>query len=206
MLGSRAPSAAQASSIARWLLRNDLAYLEADGPTPRDVSPRSDSGRTGIAKWATRLNPFWIKLPLPHAEAWVNAAARRVAPLLSRPAVALGFLTMLLAWLVLASRWSQFCSASPQLFHPNNWAWFLLSWVGLKVVHELAHAAACHQQGGTVRESGIVLILFAPLAFVDVTSCWRMNSRWARIAVAAAGMYVELVIAALAILGWGLGR
>ncbi|MEZ6078496.1 MAG: hypothetical protein R3C56_23345 [Pirellulaceae bacterium] len=53
-------------------------------------------------------------------------------------------------------------------------------------------------------EAGIVFVLIAPLAYVDVTSCWRMNSRWSRIAVSAAGMYVELLIAAAALVMWSL--
>ena len=40
------------------------------------------------------------------------------------------------------------------------------------------------------------------MAYVDVTSCWRLNSRLARIGVASAGMFVEIVIAALAVLIW----
>ena len=106
--------------------------------------------------------------------------------------------------LVLAARWNEFLVSSASIFHPTNWAWLLGSWVALKIVHELAHAVACDRAGGEVSESGIVLILFAPLAYVDVTSCWRMNSRWSRIAVAAAGMYVELVIAAAAVLLWAI--
>jgi putative peptide zinc metalloprotease protein len=70
----------------------------------------------------------------------------------------------------------------------------------LKLIHELGHAAACRWHGGTVSEAGIVLVLFAPLAYVDVSSCWRINSRWRRIGVSVAGMYVEWIIAAIGIL------
>ena len=40
------------------------------------------------------------------------------------------------------------------------------------------------------------------LAYVDVTSTWRLRSKWARMQVAAAGMYVELFLAAVATLVW----
>ena len=53
-----------------------------------------------------------------------------------------------------------------------------------------------------MREAGLVLILFAPAAYVDVTSCWRFPSKWQRILVAAAGMYAELVIAGVAAIVW----
>lgn len=202
-LGSRAPTADQAKTIARWLLTNGLAHFDSDPPpvrrqtTDHAASPSNPAGRL-IGK----LNPFWIKLPLPGVDGLINRYADAFRPLLSRTAVAVGMLLIMVAAFVLMANWHEFVASSTALFHPGNWVWLLLTWVILKVVHELAHAVACSDQGGSVRETGIVFILFAPLAYVDVTSCWRMNSRWSRIAVAAAGMYVELLIAAFAIFAW----
>jgi putative peptide zinc metalloprotease protein len=45
-------------------------------------------------------------------------------------------------------------------------------------------------------------MFFAPVPYVDVTSSWRFASKWPRIAVAAAGMYVELLLAAVAVVVW----
>ena len=47
-----------------------------------------------------------------------------------------------------------------------------------------------------------MFILFAPLAFVNVTSMWRFANRWQRMVVSAAGMYIELLVAFLAIIVW----
>jgi putative peptide zinc metalloprotease protein len=204
-LGSRAPTAAQAASIARWLLQNDLAYLESDGPPVRQpLAPTENLNQDRTLRLLKRLNPFWIKIPLPNSEHWLNAAAKILRPVFASRAVLLGIFLMVAAAAVLVSRWSEFVSSSASIFHPTNWIWLLAAWVILKLIHELAHAIACERQGGEVGESGIVLILFAPLAYVDVSSCWRLNSRWSRILVAAAGMYVELVIAAVAVLLWTL--
>jgi putative peptide zinc metalloprotease protein len=49
---------------------------------------------------------------------------------------------------------------------------------------------------------GLLFILFSPVAFVDVTSSWRFRSKWQRIFTAAAGMYAELFIAAVAVQYW----
>ena len=48
----------------------------------------------------------------------------------------------------------------------------------------------------------MLLVLFTPLPFVDVTASWRFPSKWQRIATAAAGVYFELFVAALAIILW----
>ena len=50
--------------------------------------------------------------------------------------------------------------------------------------------------------AGITFLFFAPLAYVDVTSSWRFRSKWHRMATAAAGMYVELFAAAIALILW----
>jgi putative peptide zinc metalloprotease protein len=149
-----------------------------------------------------RFNPFWIKLPLSGINSLIDRASRVISPLLSRTAVLIGFAVIVAAVVVLAARWSEFSASSSALYLPGNWFGILVAWIVLKFVHELAHAAACHRLGGEVRESGLVLILFAPLAYVDVSSCWRMNSRLSRMAVAAAGMYVEVLIAAIAVFCW----
>ena len=71
-----------------------------------------------------------------------------------------------------------------------------------KVVHEAAHGIACRRFGGEVPEAGVLLLLFTPMAYVNVTSMWRFANRWHRIVVASAGMYVELFISFLSIIIW----
>ena len=78
----------------------------------------------------------------------------------------------------------------------------LVIWAVLKVVHEMAHGIACKRYGGTVSDAGVLLLLFTPMAFVNVTSSWRFSNRWHRIVVAAAGMYIELFISFIAIIIW----
>ncbi len=202
-LGTCAPTTSQAEVIGRWLLENDLAYLDGDGPPVRRLAGAAASSSQNVAaRLIGRLNPFWIKVPLPYLERWMNVGAGLFRPLMARPAVLLGTLLIVVASIVLVSRWHDFIASSSSIFHPSNWIWLIVTWVALKAVHELAHAVACIRQGGTVRESGLVFILFAPLAYIDVTSCWRMSSRWSRIAVASAGMYLEMVIAAAAVIAW----
>ncbi|MEM1070774.1 MAG: efflux RND transporter periplasmic adaptor subunit [Planctomycetota bacterium] len=206
-LGRRAPTAVQAGTIVRWLLQNELAVLgnEPD-PSRKDNQSVNRARRNRAATlwphWLSKLNPFWIKLPFPKAEQFFNRWIGGVAPLFDPRCVLSGIVLIVIAATVLLLHRTEFVSSSSVLIHPSNWLWLLGSWIILKIIHELAHAIACYRQGATVRESGLVFILFAPMAYVDVSSCWRLPSRWSRIVVSAAGMYVELVIAALALLAW----
>jgi putative peptide zinc metalloprotease protein len=91
---------------------------------------------------------------------------------------------------------------SVQVVSPHNWLCLVLSWLGLKLIHETAHGVSCLSRGGRVREWGLNTVLFVPLPFVDVTSAWRFPSKWSRMQVAAAGMSAELFVAAVAVQVW----
>jgi putative peptide zinc metalloprotease protein len=49
---------------------------------------------------------------------------------------------------------------------------------------------------------GIMLLVLMPVPYVDATSSWAFRSKWRRAMVAAAGMYVELAVAAIAAVVW----
>ena len=49
---------------------------------------------------------------------------------------------------------------------------------------------------------GVMLLVFMPTLYCDVSDAWRLESKWQRILVSAAGMLVELVLASIATLLW----
>ena len=102
----------------------------------------------------------------------------------------------------LAANWQRVGAASADVLSSGSWIWLLLTWFVLKVIHESAHGIACRKYGGEVPDFGVVFILFAPLAYVNVTSMWRFRNRWQRMVVSAAGMYIELLVAFLAVIVW----
>lgn len=198
--GRKAPSGEQAMSIARWLIENELALIEGEQQPARD--PKRPSSSEKKRSVFAKLNPFWIKVPLCR-EGDLLKAISMLLQILFRPlAVLCGLITILAGLLALTLHHSEFVSGVTNVFASNSWIWLAVFWVALKVIHELGHAACCHRFGGKVSEFGAVFILFAPLAYVDVSSCWRMPSRARRIAIASAGMYVELIVAAVAVFFW----
>lgn len=193
-LKSKAFTEQEAVVICRWLLDSGLAEAISVNGTAAGVAEPPKS------RWS--FNPFWMKIPLLAPDQLVKSLVPWLGGMFSVPA----FLLMLLLWtwagLILAGNWPEFVQSSRQLFAPENWLAMGAIWIGLKVIHEFGHALACRRAGGEVREMGLVFILLAPIAYVDVTSSWSFTSRWRRIQVAAAGMYVEFLITAIAILLW----
>ena len=200
-LGREALTQTQANMIVRWLMTNRLVDAST-GDLAADVAIREREDASTATLFG-KLNPFWMKIPVIRSE----HAIRSVTPLLSwmfdiRFVVA-ATIMMLVAILTVGLQFDRFIDSSTNIFSSGAWIWTLATWIILKMIHELAHAAACHRYGGDTSEVGIVMVLFAPLAYVDVTSSWRLRSKWQRMAIAAAGMYVELTVAALAAIAWG---
>ncbi len=72
----------------------------------------------------------------------------------------------------------------------------------VKTLHEFGHAIVCRQYGGEVHIMGVMFLIFTPLPFVDATSSWSFRSHWHRTLVGAAGILVEIFIAAIATFIW----
>ena len=72
----------------------------------------------------------------------------------------------------------------------------------VKIVHELAHGLTCKRFGGTVPELGVMLLVFTPCLYCNVSDAWLLRSKWQRIAISAAGMLAEITLAAAALWLW----
>lgn len=79
---------------------------------------------------------------------------------------------------------------------------FYLGLVLLKVIHEGAHAVAVRHYGGKVHEAGATLVAGLPLFYVEASDSYLFPKKSQRIAVAAAGIVAELVVAAVLVWIW----
>lgn len=198
-MGGQAIKEQDAVTVCKWLIDTGLASTGASRSSGRLIESRQD--RDG-KKQLAQLNPLTPKFPLFNPDR-----------ILWKLNVALGWLFSAASFFVWAavvatgmfqiwSNWDMVISDGWTVFSADNWLWFGVTWIGLKLIHEIAHGIACKRFDGEVRQAGIVMILLIPLPFVDVTSSWRFRSKWRRIFVAAAGMYAEIFIAAVAAIVW----
>ena len=150
-------------------------------------------------------NPVAIRLPGVNASRlleWLDPLAR-VA--FGRTAVALALGLILAAAALVMTHFAAFQARLPEArsyLTPRNAVVLLLAVSLVKVLHELGHALACRRFGGECHEIGPMLLMFAPCLYCDVSDSWMFTSRWQRMAVAAAGIYVELALAAAATFFW----
>ena len=175
-----------------------MAFTAASADASRLAEAAGDKQQGGIAKW----NPLYLKVPLCYPDRLFARISPWINWIYSQPMVIATFVMIMIGAYQVMAHWNEFIIASKGVFVPGRWLWLGLCWLVLKIVHECSHGAVCKRFGGSVHEAGAIFILFAPLAYVDVTSSWRFKSKWHRIYVAAAGMYIELLIAAVAAVFW----
>lgn len=72
----------------------------------------------------------------------------------------------------------------------------------IKVLHEFGHGVSCRHFRGDCHEMGLMFLVFTPCLYCNVSDAWLFPTKWHRIAVSAAGIYVELILASLAAFGW----
>lgn len=188
-----------ASKVAAWLVQCNLANC----PTV-DHSQRLEKQANALQnqKLMGLLNPISIKFKLFDPTRFLDATQGFANSLFTRSFLILWCVVGFFGLYSVASQWSRVSDSSQGILAEGRWMWLLLVWVGLKALHEWAHGVACRRYGGTVPEAGMLLLLFTPMPFVNVTSSWRFPNRWHRFVVAAAGMYVELFISFIAMVVW----
>lgn len=88
------------------------------------------------------------------------------------------------------------------LLSPSNLILLAITMALIKLLHELGHALACKHYGGHCHELGVMLLVFTPCLYCNVTDAWKLSSRWQRMAISAAGIIVEVVLAAVCTILW----
>jgi putative peptide zinc metalloprotease protein len=165
--------------------------------------------RDAQRRWGERVRALGGVLALRFRGINPDPVLDRLVPLvrpLFSPAALAGSLLMVLAALglvavqfdVLRARLPEFSA----FFQAANVVWIAAALAGTKVLHELGHGLTCRHFGARCHELGVMLLVFVPCLYCNVSDAWTLPNKWQRIAVTAAGVWVELVLAAVCTFVW----
>jgi putative peptide zinc metalloprotease protein len=158
--------------------------------------------RKALERQSEPMRYLFYRVPLLRPDAFLDRTVRWFRPLFTRTAFLLWLIAAVASFTVLAIRWREFCDPLGSMLALGNLPllWFLL--VTIKIAHEFGHAYACKHFGGRVPEMGAYFVLLTPCAYVDASAAWGFPRRLERIIVSLAGMYVESMLAMLALVIW----
>jgi len=166
---------------------------------------KRDERRRQSERWQSLLKVLSFRVGSIDATRVVDGLHRKLRSVYSLPMLAVTLAVFAYAFFLLVGQGREVIDRLPslvELAQPRYWLLWLTTIVVVKVIHELAHAVTCKHFGGRCHEIGVLMLAMIPCLYCDVTDVWRLPSKWQRIAVSAAGMIVELVIAAVALIAW----
>ena len=186
-----------------------LAELNAAELLQTEVSPDASglverAARTRRSGWlGSLLYPLALRIPLCHPDSFFERAQPLARWLFGWPGTVMWLLVVLPALLLALQHWQELdADASHRILAADNIVPLALVWLLLKVLHEFGHGFAVKAFGGAVPELGVMMLVFAPLPYVDASAASAFRSKWRRALVGAAGMMVEVFLAALALYIW----
>ncbi|MEO2176203.1 MAG: efflux RND transporter periplasmic adaptor subunit [bacterium] len=169
-----------------------------------DADDEGHAPKKPVAKWAQVLmRPLAIPIPMLDPDHFLTWLISSIRVFFSKP--------VLLIWLsIIVWAVSQAAMSWPELVvHWNarfldtqNLLLLLLVYPLVKALHELGHGLAVKNWGGEVHEMGILLLVFVPVPYVDASASNAFYKKHRRMLVDAAGIMVELFLAATAMLLW----
>jgi putative peptide zinc metalloprotease protein len=145
---------------------------------------------------------LYVRVPLFDPDAWLDRM-RPLIGLLGHPlVVVIWLLVVAMGGVAALGEREALANGAQGLLALDNLPWLYLSLTVLKLCHELGHSFVCKHYGGQVHSFGVMFLIFTPLPFMDASASWRFRSRAQRALVGAAGMIVELFLAAIGAMVW----
>jgi putative peptide zinc metalloprotease protein len=158
------------------------------------------------SEWLQALtNILYIKIPIFDPERLLNGMIRYLWWMFTVWFLLISVAVMLGAVLLVATHFDTFRTKLPSYHEFFRFQTVVYLWVALgvvKVIHEFGHGLSCKAYGGEVHEMGALFLVFSPCLYCNVSDAWTLPSKWKRIVISGAGIYVELIIASISTFVW----
>lgn len=199
--GDQIPTQDDVVELLMQLHSNDLLHCDVT-PDAAELFERYSKRRS--QKWKQWLtNPMSLRIPLINPDAFLSYWADRLAWVFERRGALLWLALVLPALLLAGQNWAALSeNLSDRVLASGNLLILVLVFPLVKALHELGHGFATKVWGGSVHEMGLMFLVFAPAPYVDASAASTFRSRRRRAIVGAAGMLVELFVAAIAMYVW----
>lgn len=150
-------------------------------------------------------NPLSIQLPGWDPDRFLTAAMPYIGWVFHPFVLALAAVIVTVSLLFLGAHFQDVQNRMPEFERFFGWPNLLYLWgtmAAIKVIHELGHGLSCKFFGRECHSIGVMLLMFSPTMYCDVTDSWMIRSKWPRILISAAGMYFEAMLSTVALWVW----
>jgi len=205
-LGDEAPTQGEAIQILAQLYRENLLHSDLSPDVEGVLRRQQAEKRREVG--GLLMNFLFVRLPLVDPNAFLDRWTAVFGRMFSRWGAAVWIGLVAIGLCCVAGRAEAVAGQASEVLDPENLPLLYLCFIGLKVLHEFGHAFVCKRFAGDtgandeIHTMGVMILVFTPIPYVDVSNAWTLRSRWHRVVVGAAGMMVELAAAAVAAVVW----
>ena len=190
-------------ALANSLHKNGLLLSDAAG---QDI-PLKKRHETELKQKAMKLvmSVMSLKLPGVDPERFLNAVYPWVSWFFTKTWLLICFIISFAALSLVLMNLEEFYHKLPefsQFFNVKNILVMGSILIVTKSIHELGHGLMCKHFGGECHEIGFMFLVMMPAMYCNTSDSWTLPNKWHRIAIGAAGMYVEIVLASIATFIW----
>jgi putative peptide zinc metalloprotease protein len=190
-------------AFGQQLLNAGLAQNESPQAGKQLFDRRKKRRRS---EWLQALtNILYIKIPLFDPDKVLNKMLPYTRWMFTTAFLLVSVGVMLAAILLVLTHFQTFRDRLPSSHEFFSFKTVVYMWAALglvKIIHEFGHGLSCKAFGGEVHEMGLLFLCFSPCMFCNVSDAWTLPNKWKRIIISGAGIYVELIIAAIATFVW----
>ena len=200
-LQENAPSQDEVMRLLSQLHSSDLMQSD-DAPETSELLERLRRHRWMLLGRNFK-NPLAISCSLLDPDRMLTRLVEVLKPLGARSISALWLAIVLPAAFLLALHWREWSESLPErALAAENLLLLALIFPFVKFLHELGHGLVVKAYGGAVHDAGVMFLVFMPVPYIDASASLSFRSKYRRALVGAAGMLVELVVAAIAVYVW----
>ncbi len=196
--GRRNESPEDPAALARLAATGELAA--ATPGSWRSLADKAARARSG--HWTSIAHAYlFFRIPLAAPQHALDRAWPLVAPLFGARSMAVIALIALVGVLAILRQWDVFIHQFAGMASASGLLLFGIGLGVIKSLHELGHAFMARKFAVAVPTIGIAFMVLMPVLYTETSAAWRRPAR-ERVLIDAAGMLVEIAIAAIATLAW----
>jgi putative peptide zinc metalloprotease protein len=200
-LGDDLPSQGEVIQLLAKLHHADVMHCDVP-PDVAEVARRSDTVRRKTTLQSVK-NPMAVRIPLIDPDRFLTATMPLVRPLLGWPGLCLWLGVVGYGVMLAGIHWSALTEdVVDRVMSVENLALLVVAYPLVKAIHELGHGYAAKRWGAEVHDIGVMFLVLFPVPYVDASAASAFPNKWPRALVGAAGILVEVFLAALGMIVW----
>lgn len=200
-LGETAPTQDEMVELLAQLHGADLLQSDAS-PDVAELFMRAEREEKARNR-RSYGNPMTIRIPIWDPDAFLERFRRPIQGIWSKWGALVWLAVVLPALLLVPPHWPELTNNfSDRVLAADNLFILYLLFPVIKALHEMGHASAVKAGGGEIHDLGIILLVLLPVPYVEASAATTFPSKYQRALVGAAGVAVELFLAALAFYVW----